>query len=93
MGMAKEKRSNIKNKRHPINFRKLFEHVDPIFMTTKEFIHYLFYIFEINVAKGWDGIERQPYTPNWTEEPSHNIETRAEAIDFLRKLNKERHKL
>ncbi|MCP4354238.1 MAG: hypothetical protein GY793_01150 [Proteobacteria bacterium] len=74
--------------RHPTNFRKLHEEVDPKFMTRKEFIHYLYHLFKLNLNTGWDGIERHPHTPNWTADPAHNIKTRTEALDFLQKANK-----
>lgn len=66
-----------------IGFRQINEAVDPIHMTRKEFEHFLCYKFNFNLGKGWDGIEKYSFQPNWTPDYSHNIETIEEALDFL----------
>lgn len=75
--------SAIKSGRKVIGFRIVGEPVDPKSMTYKEYIHYLCYKFGFKIGKGWDGIERNNYIPNWTPDESHCVENRQQALDFL----------
>lgn len=75
--------SAIKTGRKNISVRVVGERVDPQHMTHKEYIHYLCYLFDFKIGKGWDGIEKNSYQFNWTPEPRHNIQTREQALKFL----------
>lgn len=73
----------IKKKREIISYREIGDEINPLNMTHKEFINYLCHQFGFRIADGWDGVERRHYRPNFTEEKSHNIKDRDEALIFL----------
>ncbi|MCP4355648.1 MAG: hypothetical protein GY793_08495 [Proteobacteria bacterium] len=69
--------------RHHIGFRLVGKKVDPKNMTRKEYIHHLAYKYGFNIGKSWDGIETRPHIANWSEDASHCIKTKTEALAFL----------
>ncbi|MCP4354792.1 MAG: hypothetical protein GY793_04015, partial [Proteobacteria bacterium] len=69
--------------RSPISFRKLNSTIDPQNMSYKEYVNYLCFLYDFNFSKGWDGIERRPHVANWSEDLSHNIQTKEEALAFI----------
>ncbi|HAG52720.1 MAG TPA: hypothetical protein DCL21_02925, partial [Alphaproteobacteria bacterium] len=75
--------SAVRAGREKVGVRVVGEKVDPQHMTYKEYVHYLCYLFDFKIGKGWDGIEQNKYQYNWTPEESHNVETQEEALSFL----------
>lgn len=75
--------SAVRAGREKIGVRVVGEKVDPQHMTYKEYVHYLCYLFDFKIGKGWDGIEQNKYQYNWTPEESHNVETKEQALSFL----------
>ncbi|MCP4354777.1 MAG: hypothetical protein GY793_03935 [Proteobacteria bacterium] len=69
--------------RSPISFRKLNSTIDPKNMSYKEYVNYLCFQYDFEFSKGWDGIERRPHVANWSEDLSHNIQTKEEALAFI----------
>tara|TARA_Y100000590_G_scaffold303218_1_gene341862 strand:- start:3390 stop:4094 length:705 start_codon:yes stop_codon:yes gene_type:complete len=69
--------------REIIGHRTIGEQVNPKNMTRKEYEHYLCWKFGFKLGKGWDGVEKHPHNPNWSEDKSHNIETLEDALEFL----------
>ena len=69
--------------RSPISFRKLNSTIDPQNMTRKEYVNYLCFKYDFKFSKGWDGIERRPHIPNWSEYINHNAQTKEEALAFI----------
>lgn len=75
--------SAVRAGREKVGVRVVGEKVDPKHMTYKEYVHYLCYLFDFKIGKGWDGVEQNSYQYNWTPEESHNVETQEEALSFL----------
>ncbi|MCP4354920.1 MAG: hypothetical protein GY793_04670 [Proteobacteria bacterium] len=75
--------SALKVGRRPIGTRKINTTVDPKNMTPKEYTYYISHKFGFKINKGWDGIERYPHMPSWSEDPKQCIQTREEALELL----------
>lgn len=77
--------SALKAGRKITNHRVIGEKVAPENMTPKEYKHYLCAKFKINLVKGWDGIERYPFMPNY--EPDYSQKDIEDKEEFLKKFN------